>query len=143
MVGSVIRSVAALVVSCIAALVLVIAVEGIGAVFHPFPPGADPNDIEVCKTHVSRSPGWLLGVVVILWGATALVASYVATRLGSGRHPLHGYAIGLLLLAAVGFNMWLLPYPKWFEVANLVCFPLATYYGARLGRGPRVAGGET
>ena len=55
------------------------------------------------------------------------------------RHPAHGIVVGLLLLLAVVFNMYHLPYPLWFEVLNLMVFPLGIYCGVRLGRGEKKA----
>ena len=37
-------------------------------------------------------------------------------------------------------NMWMLPYANWFEIANLVVFPLAIYFGSTWGRGQPAAG---
>ena len=57
----------------------------------------------------------------------------------SGRHPAHGFVVGSLLILAVVFNMYQLPYPLWFEVFNLVAFPVAIYWGVKLGRGEKMA----
>ena len=130
------RSIGAVVAGIILAFALVAGIEGLGAVVHPFPPEADPHDIEVCRKHVANCPGWILAVGAVLWGLTAFVSVWVATRLGSARHPAHGLIIGLLLRLAVGFNMWTLPYPVWFNLANVVAIPAAIYFGARIGRGP-------
>ena len=43
--------------------------------------------------------------------------------------------IGALLLAAAAFNMYLLPYPIWFEIGNLLVFPLCTFCAMKLGSG--------
>lgn len=138
MVGSILRSVASIVLSLVVALLLVIAMEGVGALLHPFPPGFEGTRDEM-HAHVARFPGWVLAVVVVGWGATTFISTWMATRLGAGRHPAHGIAIGSILFLAVIFNMYMLPYPLWFELLNLVVFPLGIYYGARLGREERNA----
>lgn len=124
---------------------LVVAVEWYGARVHPFPAGADPTDMAACIAHVASYPEWVLGVVVPMWGATSFAGAWVATRVGTARHPGHGFFVGLLLFAAAGFNMWMLPYPRWFEVANIVVLPTAAWAGsvlaagwARVGEGGRV-----
>ena len=67
------------------------------------------------------------------WGLTTLLSAWLATRLGSGRHPAHGILVGsILLIAAIG-NMLMLPYPMWFWILNLV-LPAGFCLGARLGR---------
>ncbi|MFN0198723.1 MAG: hypothetical protein ACKVT0_18405 [Planctomycetaceae bacterium] len=136
MIGSIIRSLAAVVAGLIVAFMLIIGVEGMSAVLHPFPPGVDSSDMEVCKAHVARFPQWILALAVVAWGFTVFAGSWVATRLGTGRHPAHGIVVGMLLLAAAVFNMSMLPYPAWFWV-NVIVFPLAFLWGAKLAQGGR------
>jgi len=128
------QSVGALIAGSIVAFLLVISVELISMYFYPFPEGVDPSDMEVCKAQVESCPHWVLGIAVVGWGATAFTGPWVATRLGANRHPAHGAIIGLLLLAAVGFNMAMLPYAQWFVIANILIVPLAIFWGIQLGR---------
>ena len=136
--SSIIRSVASVILSLLVAMVLVIAVEGVSAVLHPFPPGFDGTPDEMYE-HVARYPDWVLAAAVAGWGATTFASTWLATRVGAARHPAHGIVVGSLLLLAVVFNMYHLPYPLWFEVLNLVVFPLGIYYGVKLGREERNA----
>ena len=136
MFNTIFRSIGAVVASLALAVALIVAIEGISAVFHPFPPGVDGSDCEACKAHVARYPHWLLGVAVIAWGLTTLLSTWLATRLGAFRHPAHGVAVGLLLFLAVIANLLMLPYYLWFELVNLVTIPLAIYFGTQLGRTP-------
>jgi len=135
MIGSILRNVGSVVVGLVVALALIVAVEGVSAIVHPFPPGVDPNDLEVCKAHVARYPQWVLALAVVSWGFTAFVSAWLATRLAAGRHPAPGIVVGSLLLSAAATNLFMLPYPTWFIALNLVTIPLATYGGTRLGRG--------
>jgi hypothetical protein len=73
----------------------------------------------------------VLAVVVAAWGLTVLLSTWLAARLGPGRHRTHGIIVGLALLALVGINMSMLPYPIWFCIANLVAFPFAIYCGTK------------
>jgi hypothetical protein len=134
MVRSVLRSTLAVVLALVVALALVIAIEVLSNVFHPFPAGVDPADLEACKAHVANYPAWLLAVAGLGWGLTVFVSSWVATRLGAGRHPAHGIAIGLLLFAAAAFNMSMLPYPLWFEAGTVILFVAAILFAVQLGR---------
>ena len=136
MIGSILRSVGSVVAGLAVALALVFAVELFGAIVHPFPPGVDPNDYEVCKAHVARCPTWVLAVAAVGWAGTVFVSAWLATRLGTARHPAHGLVVGAILLALAGLNMAMLPYALWFPVVILVSFPLGTFWGVMLGRGP-------
>src|SRR4029077_18553039 len=93
----------------------------------------DPNDLEACKAHVARYPAGLLVLVVLAWGLTTFLGSWLATRLGPGTNPAHGIMVGAILLAAVVFNMAMLPYPTWFWV-NLIVFPVCCLGGIKLAR---------
>lgn len=131
MVVAIFRSVGAVIAGLIVALILVVAVKGI----YPFPLSVDPNDYQGLEWHVANIRRWLLGAMVAWWGMTALVSSCVATQLGPGRHAAHGGVVGFLLFLPMIANMIVLPYPLWFEVANLVTIPVATIFGTMLGRG--------
>lgn len=110
MIGAIIRSVGSVIAGLIVALMLVIGVEGLGSILHPFPPGVDPTDMEACKAHVAQYPTEVLALLgVVLWGLTVFVSSWLATRLGTGRHLAHGLVVGAILLAAAVFNMAMLP----------------------------------
>src|SRR5436190_12596778 len=135
MIVAILRSIGAVVAGLVVAFILIIAVEGISAVLHPFPPGVDPNDYELCKEHVANYPQWLPAVVVVLWGMIALVCSWLATRLGTMRHAAHGKVVGFLLFLPMIVNVTMLPYPIWFGLLNLIAIPMATILGTMLGRG--------
>ena len=136
MIGSVVRSVAAVFVGLAVATFLVVLVELGSSIVHPFPPGVDPTDIEACKAHVARYPAGVLLAAGVAWVGTAFVSAWLATRLGMGRHRAHGLVVGVILLALAVMNMSMLPYPIWFWALNLIGFPLAFFWDSKLG-GPR------
>ena len=115
---------------------LVIAVEAFSAIVHPTPPGFTGTQEEMCE-HVAHYPQWVLAVVVVAWSATALVSTWVATRLG-GRIP--GVVVALLLLCAVALNVAMLPYQTWFKATVLACIPIACFFGISLPSRPRLKG---
>jgi hypothetical protein len=125
----------------VVAMLMIVVVEIPGSIVHPFPPGVDPTDIEVCRAHVANYPAWILMAVVAVWGLIAFAGAWVATRLGTGRHPAHGIMVGLILLALAVMNMSMLPYPVWFWAGNVIGLPVGFTCGAKLG-GPamRVVG---
>jgi len=123
---TVVRTLLAVVAGMVLAFVLVVAVEFFSAVVHPFPAGFDGNIPE----HVRRYPGWILGVVVLMWGATAAAATWVAARIG-GR--LAGALVTLLLASALAFNLSMLPYVMWFKIAMPAAFFVACLLGVRHG----------
>jgi len=123
---SVMRTLVAVVAGMALAFVLVVAVELFSAVVHPLPADFDGNIPE----HVRRYPGWVLGVVVPMWAATAAAATWVTARLG-GR--LAGALVTLLLASALAFNLSMLPYVRWFKIAMPAAFFVACLLGIRHG----------
>ncbi|TWT29411.1 hypothetical protein [Blastopirellula retiformator] len=119
---NILRTIAGIFVGLLVLFVLIIAVEAFSAVVHPFPPGFEGTQDEICA-HVERYPGWVLAAVVPMWGATAFAAVWVAGKLGQF------YAatfVGFLLNLALISNLAMLPYPLWFKGACLLLLPLAT-----------------
>lgn len=143
MIRVILQSVMAIFLSLLAAVILLVVVEVVTLAFHPFPQGTDTSDHAAVAAHVARFPSWILAIGTVGWGATVLAATWIATRLGAGRHPAHGIAMGSLLFLAAVFNMYMLPYPMWFEISNGIVLSLAIYLGVRAGRlGPQPARGE-
>lgn len=127
------RSAAAIFAGLVVATLCATGVEWMSAVLHPFPPGFDPSDMEACRAHVANYPRGVLLLASLGWGLGVFAAAWVATRLGTARHPAHGLITGVILLALAITNMAMLPYPAWFWVANLVLFPAGVFAGSRLG----------
>ena len=123
---SAVRALLAVVAGLALAFTLVVAVELFSSVVHPLPADFDGN----IPDHVRRYPGWVLGVVVPMWGATAWAATWVAARI-SGR--LAGAVVTLLLASALAFNLSMLPYVTWFKIAMPAAFFVACLLGIRLG----------
>ena len=128
-----IRTLFAVVVGMALALALVVAVELFSAIVHPIPADFDGNMGE----HVRRYPHWILGVVVLAWGATSAAATWVASRVGN---RLAGSAVALLLAWALIFNLTMLPYTMWFKVVMLSVFPVACLLGIKYGKRCPLAG---
>lgn len=118
-----------MVVGTAVAFALVVAVELLSAVVHPFPEDFGGTQEEVCA-HVERYPTWVLAAVIPIWGFTAYVGTWTARRIGGF---LAGRIVGLLLVASVVLNISMLPYPIWFNVGSVV----AIVFALELGLGPR------
>lgn len=132
--GAILRSAGAVIAGLFVAGLLVIGVEWMSSILHPFPPGADPTDLATCRAHVARYPAGVLMLGSLGWGLSTLAGSWLATRLGSKRKAAHGVTVGLILLALAVVNMAMLPYPAWFWISNLILFPAGCFLGAILGR---------
>lgn len=136
MILSILRSIGSVIAGLVLAFAFLAAAEGYSEFAYPFPKGYDPKDfMEVCKAHVAKYPSGVLAVCTAIWALAPLSGSWLATRLGTVRHPAHGYVVGAVLLALAGMNMAMLPYPIWFPIVILLTFPLGTFWGVKLARG--------
>ena len=108
------------------AFLLVVGVEFFSSIVHPLPPDFNGNMAE----HVRRYQHWVLGVVVLMWGATSAVATWAASKLSD---RLAGIIVAFLLEWALVFNLTKLPYVTWFRIAMFVAFPIACLLGVRFG----------
>jgi len=131
------RTLLAVVAGLALALAFVVAVEAFSEMVYPTPPDFTGTMEEMCL-HVSRYPDWVLGVVVLLWSATAFLSAWIATRIGN--RPA-GVVLSLVLAAAISSNIAMLPYTMWFKVVMLICFTIACYFGVANGSrfSPRAA----
>ncbi len=140
MIGSIVRSVLAVIAGLAAAMFFIVGTEAVWAVVYPPAPGVDLHDMEACKAHIAKLPADAYVIAAAGWGLAVLAGTWVATRIGAGRHPVHGYVIGSILSAAAVANMLMLPYQALFWGLNLVSFPACTYMGTQWGRGRSSAG---
>jgi hypothetical protein len=124
------RTIAATLVGLVLVFALVIAVEVFSSVVHPLPEDFDGSQQQMCQ-HVERYPAWVLAVVIPAWAATALVGVWIAQRFGN---LVSSAIVGLLVLAALVFNISMLPYPLWFEIGMLLAAPVAMFAGIRWAR---------
>ncbi len=105
-----------MVVGTAVAFALVVAVELLSAVVHPFPEDFGGTQEEVCA-HVERYPTWVLAAVIPIWGFTAYVGTWTARRIGG---IAAGLIVALLLMASLIVNLSMLPYPIWFKAGTSI-----------------------
>jgi len=100
--------------SIVMSLVLLIGVELFSSVVHPFPPGFEGTQEEVCD-HVSRYPNWVLAAVVPMWGGIAFLGTWLSGKLGNRTCAA---IVGSLIASALICNITMLPYPLWFKIVQ-------------------------
>ena len=138
MLTTALRSIGAILLSLVTALLFAAGLEGLSAILHPWPADFAGTNEEIVRQGETY-PTWALALLGgVGWGATMFISVWLATRLGSNRNPIHGYVVGVILIAAAIFNISMLPYPTWFSLLNLVVLPAALYCGVRLARARQV-----
>ncbi len=121
------RVLAAIFAGLLVSFIQVLAVEFFSDVVHPFPEDFKGTPEEIYR-HVERCPDWVLAVALPSWAIAAFAGTWTARRIGN----LNSAAtVGLLLVAALVFNISQLPYPIWFKIGNLLMMPAAIAAGNR------------
>jgi hypothetical protein len=128
MIKAILRTLAGTFLGLVVTFILIVGVEGFGAVVHPLPKDFDGTMEAMCR-HVARFPQWVLVAVVPMWAVAALLGTWVARRTGN---QLAAGIVGLLVMSALVFNISKLPYPIWFKVVNLLVIPAAIIAGSQL-----------
>ena len=132
MAKTILINIASVVASLMIAIVMLALIEGISAILHPWPADFGGTAEEV-RAHVARYPTWVLALLGGFgWGATALAACWVATKIAAAHIKIFGYAIGAVLLAVAIFNMSMLPYPLWLWPTVLILRPAGAHLGVSL-----------
>ena len=128
----IIRTVFAVILSILVAFGFAVAIEGVSSILHPWPEDFAGTAEEIAR-QVETYPAWVLVLLGgVGYGATMLICTFIATRIGHNRNPWHGYGIGLFLFAMVILNLTMLPYPIWYWVLLFTALPLAAYFGTNL-----------
>lgn len=122
------RVIGAIAAATFVALFFIVAVEIFSAVVHPMPAGFDGSMEEICE-HVARYPTWVLALVVLAWGFTAWLSTWIAQRIG-GSGP--AIFIGMILVVAVIYNVSILPYPLWFKFVIVITILTSVLLGCQL-----------
>jgi hypothetical protein len=108
------------------------AIEALGHMMYPLPPGLDTHDRAQLSAYIETLPLPAFLFVLAAWAGGVLAGAGTVALLVKRPSPFFIVIItGIVLLASIG-NMLMLPHPLWFMLAALVLIPAAGYLGCRL-----------
>ena len=70
MIGSIVRSVGAVIAGLVAAMFFIVGTEAVWAVVYPPAPGVDLHDREACKAHIAQLPADAYVIAAAGWADT-------------------------------------------------------------------------
>jgi hypothetical protein len=108
--------------------------ETLGHSLVPPPTAMNPEDLESIKTHAHLiSPG-SHALVIIAHALGAFVAGFIVAKWSGDKHRAMVHIMGFVFTIIVAINLFILPHPWWFIIADLcVCLPFAIL-GGKLAR---------
>jgi hypothetical protein len=131
----ILRSILAVLAGIIVGFVVVAALEFLDTTLFPLPAGLDLHDTAAMKQAMAHAPLAALILVLVGWGISALLGSWVAARIARAPKVLHGMIVGIFLLGAAITDMLEFPHPVWFWICGLLIFLPASYIGSGLALG--------
>jgi len=134
--GTVLRSILAVVAGFVVASVVMMAVETVnGRVLHPqlgrIAEGM--TDREAIKSLLASAPIGAFLVVMAGWAIGSLAGGWLAARVARRAPVGHALVLGALLTLGGIANNLMVPPPLWFWITSLLVLLPAAYAGGRLG----------
>ena len=126
------RSFLAIVGGMATAVLVVIAMDKLGAMIHPLPAGFDPRQREAVNAHIATAPIGAMLVMVSGWVLAPFVGGVVATRLSGRASPIYAWALALLFFSTTLVNLGTYVHPPWMWLVATVGIPGAGWLAARL-----------
>jgi hypothetical protein len=125
------RRIAAILAGFVVANIVIFALEALGHVIYPPPPGLDLTKPEAFRTMVSQMPPGAFVVLLVGWLAGTAAGVATAQRINRAPTLLPGLVVGTMLFAATAYNFSIIPHPLWVVVAALVGIPIVTGLATR------------
>jgi hypothetical protein len=130
------RSVLAVFLGLVLAVVTIVVLESVGHAVYPPPLGLDLSDPASLRAHVANMPTGAFLLLLLGWFLGAFAGSWLAARLARRAPTPHALVVGGVLVAATVANVSMIPHPAWVVVLGLLGLLPSAYAGAWLaGRG--------
>jgi hypothetical protein len=128
----IVRSVLAVFLGILSCFFLILAVEMLGQLVYPPPPGMDFSKPETVEAAMKTLKPGQFAFVLGAWAVGTFIGSGIAARIAPLWKIGHGMIIGVMfLLASIG-QMKMFPHPTWFWVVGVAEFLPVAYLGAKL-----------
>lgn len=113
------RRVLATVAGLLVGMVVIGAVERIGHLVYPPPPGIDLHDRAALEKLIAEAPAGALLFVACAWLCGTLAGTALARTIEGPGRTIAAVLVGVLLLLAGIANLLMLPHPAWFVAVGL------------------------
>jgi hypothetical protein len=133
------RSIGALLLGVLVALVAILGFVALGSRLYPLPIGTDPSDTAAIQAAIAILPGGWFVLSLAGWIVGAFLASWIAAAVAGRARIVHGMVLTGLVLTRAILDVTAWPRPMWGWATALVLIPGTGYVGSRLGT-PRLVG---
>lgn len=129
------RMLGALLAGMVTAGIAIIGFEMIAHGFHPFPPGMNPEDPAVMTKYLATVPVSAMLMVIAGHFTGALFGNIVALLIARQKR-LPAIIFSILMVIATVANLFMLPHPVWFMIADVAGVILAIFIVFKLTKNP-------
>ncbi len=124
------RGIIGLVAGLIVGVLVTGAVQAIGHLLFPPPPGLDLSTPEAIAENMGQIPIAAKIAVVVAWTVGVFLGATTAIWIGRAIWP--GLIVAAVLLAFTLYTLFAFPHPLWMMIAPFVLTPIATFLAARI-----------
>lgn len=110
----------------------IFAIERLGHLIVPPPPGLDPNDPVSVASAMTQMPAAAFLVLFLAYLLGTSAGAWIAARLAPSHHFRHAAIVALFFIIGALFNFVSIPHPVWFVVVAMLAFAAAPFIGTRL-----------
>lgn len=131
------QKVLSVIVGLVVLFAILLAVQMLGPVLHPIPPGTDPSDPAALGRWMTTAPVSVQALVVLAWFLSALGGAWIALRVSAWTPA--AWIVALLGAAMAVANVFRFEHPLWMQVAAFAAPLLGGWLAIRLGSRARAA----
>lgn len=129
------RSVLAVFLGLVAAVVVIMTIEMVCSMLYPMPPGLDLKNPDAVRIYFQGLPLTALLIVVVGWALGSVAGGWMAAKRAPVAPMAHALVVGAALLVSSYVNLKSLPHPGWMWAAGPLSHVLGVIAGARLAIG--------
>lgn len=111
----------------------VLLVEGLSLLVYPFPSGLDMSDAQAMQRYVENLPAGALVIVVVAHIAGSFAGAFACAAVVRHKWITGSLLIGILLLVGGLVNLFRIPHPLWFAIADVIVYIPFSLLGGRAG----------
>jgi sorbitol-specific phosphotransferase system component IIBC len=127
-----VRSALVLLAGVVVAVIVVSIGDAVAGSFYSLPGGIDQSNPESMRQAVAGLPTAAFLLLLAGWVLATAVGSYVAARLATHAHAIHGLIVAVFVLVATVSNLAAIPHPTWLWPAVIILIPAAGWLATRL-----------
>lgn len=128
----IVRNIVAAIAGTLAGGISIALIQGLNGRLYPPPPGLDWKDTAAVTAYAKTLPAGAFLVVLASYAVGVTLGAWLAGKLSATFPNRQAVVVTGLFFIASLMNLFALPHPVWFWIANLVLVPAAGWLALRM-----------